>query len=116
MRGFFVGKEDIGNLMDSPRAACSTATKGEKSTFKGQEKDAPIAPCPSCGVGVVQKRVGGSMRRFCCASCRWAWNRQERRRRLMEAIEAATCSRCRAHVIEALSLSRGGNIKGGAAP
>ena len=88
--------------MDSPRAACSTATEGEKNTFKGQEKDAPIAPCPSCGVAVAQERVGGSLRRFCSDGCRWAWNKQKRSRKVIEAVKDAACSSCREAVLEAI--------------
>ncbi len=116
MRGFFVGKEDIGNLMDSPRAACSTATKGEKSTFKGQEKDAPIAPCPSCGNPVAQERMGASLRRFCTDGCRWSWHRGERRRKLIVAIEAAACSGCRAAVLKAVGLAALERQGGGKGP
>ena len=117
MRGCFIGKAVIGTLMDSPGAACSTATEGGKSTFKGQEeKYAPIAPCPSCGVAVAQKRVGGSMRRFCSDGCRWSWHRGERRRRLIEAIEVAACQMCCDPVLKAVGLGSLERQGGGMGP
>lgn len=98
-----------GTLMVSPGAACSTSRMKEKSKSKGQVP--PTAPCPCCGVAVAQEQVGGAIRRFCSASCRWAWHRQERGRKLIEAIEATTCEKCREAV---LKVVRKGN--GGAAP
>jgi len=95
--------------MESPRAACSTPRKGEKSCFKEQQEgDAPFSPCPSCGVAVARRRVGGSVRRFCSASCRWAWHRQERRQKLIEEIEAAACSMCREVVLKVIRKADGG--------
>ena len=109
-------KEVREKLLEGQGRACGTSRMGDKGSPRGLEEEvAPIAPCPSCGVGVAQKRVGGSMRRFCCASCRWAWNRQERRRKLMEAVKDAACSSCREAVLEAIGpLPDEDN--GGAAP
>ena len=93
--------------MDSPETASGTPRMEEKGKTKGQVL--PIAPCPPCGSPVVQERVGGSVRRFCSASCRWAWHRGERRRKLIESVEDATCSTCRKAVLEAIGLVRNGN-------
>ena len=94
-------------LLEDPGTACSTARLEEKGRQR-EQGDPPIAPCPSCGAPVAQERMGGSLRRFCCASCRWTWNRKERRRRLMEAIEAAACSRCREAVLKVIRKGNGG--------
>jgi hypothetical protein len=87
-------------------AASSTPTMDDKGRKRNQAS--PTAPCPSCGSPVAQGRVGGSLRRFCSASCRWAWHRQERRQKLVEEIEAAACSGCRVAVLKVIRKGNGG--------
>ena len=90
-------------LLEDPGTACGTSRMGDKGSPRGLEEEvAPIAPCPSCGVAVAQRQVGGSMRRFCSDGCRWAWNRLKRKRKVIEAVKDAACSSCRAAVLKAV--------------
>ena len=85
--------------MDSQGTACNTPRTKEIELLEGETRE---INCPTCGTPVEQKRVGGSIRRYCNDSCRWAWNRRENKRKLLEEVKAAACPTCREPVLEAL--------------
>ena len=85
--------------MDSQGTACSTPRTNEIELSEGETRE---INCPTCDTPVEQKRVGGSIRRFCNDSCRWAWNRRDRRLKRIKAVENAACSSCREAVLKAL--------------
>ena len=88
--GFDMREERIGEeaIMDSPGTASGTPTTNDNDLPKGQANG---NYCPTCGTPIVQKQVGGSLRRFCCDSCRWAWNRRKRHRKQLESLKAVVC-------------------------
>ena len=107
-------KIDQAGLTESLGGACRTPRLDDRDMKNPRDRGrGQIGPCPSCDVPVINERIGGSLRRFCSSSCRWSWHRGERRRRLIEAIEAAACSRCCKLVLEAIGLLTDRDMNGG---
>ncbi len=107
-------KNEQAGLTESLGGACRTPRLDDQDMENPRDRgEGQIGRCPSCGSPVAQERVGGSLRRFCSASCRWAWNRRKRQLKLIEAIEAAACSRCCKLVLEAIGLLTDRDMNGG---